>query len=274
MKAVRFVLVLVIAWGMQSGVSYAMADWLDKLSGPGPFRGWTVSYRFLCVTNTADQTSFRKVSITDATLDEQGRTVATWLGPHERTAFVVPRRAPMVDQNPPSMLTEAGLRDYRKGVAETDCKRDQRLRGYVSVTAGLYNSYENQLFPNDLSNHDHRVRISELSVTYTRRLQKALDVYAGVGISRFSGPAFDTFYHGSFTPLGLEFAPVALKNDGTTSRVLKFGVALTTFFPGFDSHDFCNPDIVSCAGIRADFKSRAELIPKLSVTVDVSQLLP
>ena len=273
MKAIRFVVVFAVAWCMQAGMSFAMEDWLDKLSGPGPFRGHGVGYRFLCVSNAADQEDFRMVSLTGPTTGtpfvEKESTLVTWLGPHERSAFVIPRKLPDKVPSPATPPNPASLREYRKMVAEVDCKSDLRLRGYASVT-GLFNqSYKNNLFPADPDNGRYRVRILDLSVGYTVRLNRALDVGASFGLSRFSGKVFDPFYRHSLTPISLEFSPLAVPRDGERVRAIKVGVAATTFFPGFEASDFCDRGPAACAGIR-EFKSSVELIPRVYVVVDLS----
>jgi hypothetical protein len=152
---------------------------------------------------------------------------------------------------------------------------DQRLRGYASLKGSYYHSHRNNLFPDKPGDPDNQVTIKGLELGYTVRLNRALDAGASLGFNRFSGKKFEPFSRGSITPLNLEFAPLALppekqeEGKGSRSRMLKVGLAVTMFFPGFEGSDFCDRDTTTCSQIR-EFKSHAELIPRLSIVIDTS----
>jgi hypothetical protein len=273
MKAARLCVAFAIAWSMQMGTSYALEDWLDKLSGPGPFWGLSVPYRFVCFSKSNDQTDFRRVPAvaafdTDPLTDNQ--TFVTWMTPSQQAAGIVPWTIPKAVTAPAAaaILSAQEQRTYRENQAHRDCYIDQRVNSYVTLSPGFYRSFKNRLFPADPKNDDYRVTILRLDAMYTFRLNRVVDIAAGVGVGRFSGEVFNSFTRASLTPIYVYFAPIAFHRDSQISRALRFGIGLSTYVGDFSASDFCNKSGVSCAGIDASFVSEKERLLKWSIDVD------
>jgi hypothetical protein len=262
-RAFRFAIAFGVAWCLQAGVSYAEMDWLDRLSGPGPFRGVFVDYRFLCVSNKADQTDFRALNTVSDTRDTSG-AVLTWLTPIDRTAlpWIWPRHLPP-PVPAPGPLNATRLDEYRRKVAEVDCKSDQRIRGYLIATYRHDGSTENRIVPNN-----SKVRIDGWSLGYVYRMGGAFALSESFGLNRFYGPAFAPFYRASVTPL-LEFFPLATASDAPFSHSLRFVMGATMFLKGFDTSDFCNRAGFACQR-ATPFHTSYELVPRFGIVIDPS----
>jgi hypothetical protein len=274
MKAARFGVAFAVAWCMQMGTSYALEDWLDKLSGPGPFWGLSLPYRFVCFSKANDQTDFRTIPQLAALDMDADRAFVTWMTPTQQAAGVFPSTIPKpVPTLAPGTLTATQQLAYRRAQAQRDCYIDQRVHSYVTLSPGFYRSLKNRLFPADPKNDDYRVTILHLDATYTFRLNRVVDIGAGVGVSRFSGEVFDPFTRASLTPIYFYFSPIAFRGDSQISRALRFGVGLSTYVGDFTASDFCNKSGVSCAGIDASFMSERERLLKWSIDVDPVLLL-
>lgn len=254
MKAIRLSVAFAIAWSVQGGVSYAAADWLDRLSGPGKFWGIVGSYRFLCVSKSQDQDNF---NVRFPGTQEPQRTLVSWLSPIHRGSGILPVITP-------EEATSTDVRARQQQTADYNCAFDRRLRGYATTTVGWYWSKTNNLFPQDPDNDLYQVKIFRWTGDYAVRLHPALDVGAGAGLGRFSGDAFDSFSRWFVTPLSIEFSPAALIADTQKHRAVGVGFALT-WFGDFDEQDFCTG--ANCAGIR-NFTSRREIVPRFFVTFD------
>ena len=261
MRITRFIILFGIAWTMQAGVCLAVDDWLDKLSGPGPFNGPFIGYRFMCATNFADQENFGRLSA-----NETSEGHVTWLKPWDRTATIVPRRAPdeLTALSSPDAAT---LRRYREGTADVDCKRDQRLRGYLILTLRRYTTDKNELVIGDADTR--KVTIKAFDVGYVNRLNGALDVNVAIGFNRFSGPAFASFnrYSGTYA---LEFAPFAVASDDPRAHAVKVTVGGKMFYGEFTAADFCNPEKAKCANTTWRSNGHYELVPTIGLILDTS----
>lgn len=262
MRQFTFVAVVALTWGMQTGVAYAAADWWDHLSGPGPFRGTYLEYRFLCVSNTADQINPK----TRAASLEEGTVEFTKLWPWQRSASVVALFNPPDIRRRQEALnasTEQDLTKLRKAQASLDCESDQRLRGYFIFTYRRLVSLENDLVLAD----DNQVHIQGFDVAYVARLNRALDFGVGLGLNRFDGAAFDTFDRISVTP-SLTYAPLGTGGYGPRTHVLKVEVSARAFLGGFKAADFCNQPGARC--IDPTWRSRIDIVPTIRLVIDPS----
>ena len=265
-------LAFAIAWTAQVGVSFAEANWWDHLSGPGPFKELFLGYRFLCVSSSVTQQGFPETRAlrnnrTDQPepYDEQPDVLFTKLLPWERTATLVPRHAPLVPPfDPTEVTTFAQVRQYRKLAAAADCKRDERLLGYVRVNFRWAVSVQN-----DLVAGDPEVHVRGFDVAYVDRIKGPFDISYAVGFNRFSGSSFESFDRISVSP-SLEYAPFATRGGGPRAHALKVIAGTMTFLKGFKASDFCNRNEARCLNPR--WRTGVELIPHIAVIVDLSML--
>lgn len=237
MRLTRLLALVGIAWWMQTGTSYA-ADWLDKLSGPGPFWGLSLHYRFACISSPP-----------------ANEKIVTWLSPVNRSSGILP------------IVSPASRGNSAEAAAAFNCSWDQEVHSYLTANIGFRQSFQNELFPGDPHNDLYRVRILDMGVTYAYRVSSAVDLSVTASLNRFTGDAFDPLYRAAITP-GVVIAPFAFTSNTQRSRAFGIGAGWTMFSPGFDAADFCNRPSVSCAGINTRFKSRMELIPQITVFLD------
>jgi len=249
MRSVRFVLAFALAWAMQAGVSYAETNWWDHLSGPGPFWGGFVDYRFGCFT-----------SVPRSERPDQQQTVFTFLAPSDRTAlpWFAKRAAPAAQ---PSSAEP-------RAMAANRCKRDE-LHDALILSLRWNQSYTNELTPRNSEGEEARVRIAGLEFGHVRRLKRGWSLRNTIGINRFSGDQFTTFYNGSNT-IALEFAPYAV-DDVSASRWIKIIAGATILYGGFEASAFCNRIATNpqCREIRAQHFG-TEAIPTVSFVIDPS----
>ena len=277
MRSIRFAVACWIAWSLQGGVSFAMEDWLDKLSGPGKFREEFIGYRFVCLSHSRDQTDFGKVPVIDSRtnmpfVEAEGEVHVTWLTPLDRTATIVWARAPELVK--PDVTTPDTLKAYRKRAAAIDCKRDQRLRGYAIVTLHRAVTDNNDLVAG--TDDAKNVIIKGFDVGYVSRLSGAIDIGLAIGYNHFSGPAFGSFNKASITT-SLDFAPFAIASDDPRAHLVKLTVGGKMFLGGFEASDFCKPEVAralnpaaSCANTTWRSYGSYEIVPTIGVILDPS----
>ncbi len=294
MRMMRFVIAFGIAWGMQAGVSFAEADWLDRLSGPGPFGGFNYSYRFLCMTTTGDQPDFGAVP--DATKNniaeipekanrrlkfgQHGSIPLLW-SREEKTDEEKKSSGPTLNNVPAEEPAKAraleaykqALNAYRREQATYFCHNDQYIRAYLAATYrhngndkhSAYRALFNLFNGRDKS----RVQIETLEVGYVRRVGP-FDLSETFGINYFHGPGFKRFWRGSATP-AVGFSPFAILSDRPAARFATFWISGHTFFDGFDSSDFCRNEQTACEGITP-FNTSTEIVPRFSLVLNPSVL--
>jgi len=149
------------------------------------------------------------------------------------------------------------------------CQNYQTLERGVIVSFTFSENYKSQRnpLPYDPENTANKtVHLSSYVVSLDLRLHAGLDVGMGLGVSHFSGDAFQSFDRFSFDPLRVVFRPVALlfPKGYVGSGKVKFSVRdlvqvklRAALFPqGFDANDF---------GATGDFDEPDELLFGCSV---------
>jgi hypothetical protein len=277
-KTLRVWVLSLIVCAFQTGTSFAASDWLDRLSGPGPFRSYVgLTYRFLCVTNgrTLRTTpGLPPLTASDVT-DSEG--YFTWLHPFEPSASVI--SVVDTDKLRESALTTSrsllqrsnATPDEWKPVANALCRSDERVKGYASISVRHFKSIENNLFARDPKNELYQVRLFDADVTYTARVNRAMSIGAGAGAFWFSGDSFDTFHRATVTPVIVEAAPFAAAGDRLKYRFLRLYGAYTMIVGQLDAADFCSRG--KCTARPASFHVANEFVWRYGVDVDVSAVL-
>jgi hypothetical protein len=258
-------------------VSFASADWLDKLSGPGPFKELFTGYRFGCVTVGSDQ-----------------KTRVNWLRPWERTATVIPRRVPFFDREIEQLATAKGgpdkitEEDRRKVEASVGCRSDQKVQGYLIATY-FFNKgigdFDNGTDDNDLVAEGpdlkadgpdvKHVGIQGFELAYFNRLNGAFDLGLGFGFKHFTGLAFGSLNKAYLAP-SLEFAPGAVAGNGPSAHVVKLVLGAKIFLGEFKSSDFCKPERstpdhpFTCANPAWRSNGHYEVVPTIGLIIDTS----
>lgn len=269
MRGIRFAIAFAVAWSLQAGVSFAAADWLDKLSGPGPFKELFTGYRFGCIAAGEDQ-----------------KPRFTWLKPWERTATVVPRGVPILQDEIDKLERRKGgaanvsTEDRRKAEASVACRSDQKVRGYVIATYFFkhgVDGYKNGTDDNDLvagGTDVKHVGIQGFDLAYFDRLG-AFDLGLGFGFKHFTGLAFGSFTEAYLAP-SLEFAPGAIASDAPSAHVVKLTLGAKIFLGGFESSNFCKPERsttehpFTCANPTWRTPGHYEVVPTIGFIIDTS----
>lgn len=243
-------LAFAIAWAAQVGVSSAEANWWDHLSGPGPFWGGFVDYRFGCFSSIARNPD----------RPDQQETLFTFLKPGDRTALPWVRKRP-------APMAQPSTAD-RKALAANQCKRDE-LHDSLILSLQWAQSYSNEVTPRNRDGDEARVRITGIELGHVRRLRRGWSLRNSFGINRFSGDQFTTFYNGSNT-IAVEFAPYAV-DDISASRWVKLVMGATVLYGGFEATAFCNrlETNPQCADI-APRHFGTEVIPIVKFVIDPS----
>ena len=263
MRLMRVIVLATFVFCLSGGVAFAAVDWLDKLSGPGPFRGLFKTYRFLCVSNTSNQQNFGQVmDASSQFVPETERRVVEWLTPIDAGAGLVSFKR--LEREP--ALTVAN----REAVARSGCRADRKVSAYADFTVARYRSLENALFSQDPGAKRHQVRIWDLKWTYALRVHPVVDIGASIGKHWYSGDEFETFSRTEFVPLLVQYSPLASLGDDVRYRIVRFQVAMITFDDGFTERDFCNRN---CTGID-QFSEKRDYLWRVGIYVDFAAIVP
>jgi hypothetical protein len=191
--------------------AYALwgGGWLERLSGPGPFRGQVLDYRFLCIAapDAKDESS--------------------------------------TSDPPPGKIVTRELRD-RVWLTGAGChflgSDDKRLE--VGVDFGFLRSTENVLDYGNrpgLTDDDKDVGLRTFAVTADFRVNRILDVGAGFGRASFRSPDADLFPGFSRTmsqPVRLTVRPLAALSNSRRAEALVMRFDATKFHGTFTADDF------------------------------------
>lgn len=122
-----------------------------------------------------------------------------------------------------------------------DCERDDPdgISGFLSFEFARGKSSENILFP-DSMNEQHQVTLLSYKGVGYYRVHSSVDAGIGIGLNRFSGEDFDTFYRVS-VPLRLRFVPAGFFDGGTRFRWIYLTVQGDVILGTFESADFGAP---------------------------------
>lgn len=100
-----------------------------------------------------------------------------------------------------------------------------------------YASKENQLFPSDPRSDFNQVKITSFEPSLMVPINNVVFVGAGVGLQRFSGDAFATFFRASVHG-NLRVLPLAGVGNVRLQRLIVLSWVPTLVFPGYDWEDF------------------------------------
>ena len=263
-RAIQCVVAFGIAWLLQVGVCFAEADWFDRASGPGPFKGFFLHYRFLCVSRV-DKISDDKTT--------KGNVSFTPLRPWERTATGLHLVTGAIETSKHKVLDESTPR----GACLSD---NESVRGYFEVIYRRAVSLENDLLKNQA-----KVHVVSWEIAYANRFSRAFDFSLGMGINYIdprrrgwdgeldaadTPDAFRSFERVSVTP-SIKWAPIASAGHSTWAHFITVQAGAAVFLRGFHARDFCNTGATACVD-PAWQTHGADVIPMARVLVDWSQL--
>ena len=207
--------------------SYALFGWIEQLSGPGPFRV-VLQFpldRLACVTK----------------LDGQPASLTHTFFPSTDA-----KRA-----DPATNATAACINDHPRIV-----------KVFFSTEFGLAATDRNGLF-SDPADGIHRVREYSVRGLGFWRATRFLDLGAGIGINRFSGRDFGSFYDLSI-PIRIRVVPAGFAGGNPRWRAVYVSLQMDYFPADWTAADFGAPD---------DWKQNGELIKSVFVGVDLLRFL-
>lgn len=246
-KLLRVLCICLLTSAALAGAAHANQDdgILEHLSGPGPFlRFPSLNIRVACITRVGN--------------DNHTVGVAPW-GRGSTSEFGI---KPYVA---PSGATA-------QQTAKQQCTHDEEVRGYITVSYGHYMSLSNNLFPNNLTDDQFKVKAEALSVRFMgRTLNDVVDVGFGLDMLMFHGEAFDRFTRMAVEPIRVSVAPFAALSDSPRSRAFRLVVAPKILIGSVDQNDFCNTS--ACNVAPRQFSARAETVWSTTVEFDVLTLI-
>ena len=246
MRRLRLFTSVLVAFFLATGVASAKQDdgLIEHLSGPGPFlRFPSLDVRVVCFTRVAN--------------NNYAVALAPW-GYGSTSEFAVrPYRA-----------TTTGAAE----TAKAQCSRDENVRGFITVAYGHQTSLENNLFPNNLTDDQFKVKAESLSVRFMgRTLNDVVDVGFGLNVFWFHGKAFETFTRFTLEPIRVSVAPFAALNNSARSRAFHLVVAPHLVLGSVNQDDFCNTS--GCTVVPRQFSAKFETLLATTFEVDILTLI-
>ena len=218
---------------------------IEQMSGPGPFvRFPSIDVRVLCITRVGNDNHTVGVAPWG-----RGSTAEVGFKPYTAPAGATPEQT-----------------------AKQQCSRDESVRGFVTVAYGHYTSLQNNLFANNLTDDQFKVKAESMSVRFMgRTLGDVVDVGFGLDMFMFHGKAFDTFTRVAVEPVRLSVAPFAAIRNSPRGRAFHLTVAPTILLGKLDQSDFCNTS--GCTAIPRQYSNRTETLWATSVEIDIVTLI-
>jgi hypothetical protein len=244
---------------------------LSELHGPGPFHGYSASVEFVCHTRESDVRAFAGRDVAPPA-PGQDRVYTTWIAPYRDAATLL-----KFGELPTTAEMTKAIAAAREGnvedLAHLLCLADRRVKGYATANVKYFRSYQNNVFPSDLTKDDYQVRFLDLSLSYFARVHPAVDIGMRAGVARFSGDVFDPFYRLSLDLAEAQFYPLALLGDELKFRAIAVGAAAHLHAPGFDRDDFCTEDGSGRCQLAREYVAAPHVQWRLSLQVRPAALI-
>ncbi len=207
--------------------------WIEKLSGPGPFSGFTADLRILCIALPSAR-------------------VANPMGPGEHLRWEINERASV-----------SGLGCH---YLKRDAPRLEVGVQYSRYSAGGDANLLDYSHRPDMAGRDRGVRMGLWMATVDIRVNHMVDVGTAFGRARFGSPdgVFHDFGRWEFDPFRVSLRPLSAVSDARWAEMLNLRMEGRWFIGGFDGDDF---------GARpGTFSERGELVLGWSIVADLGPL--
>lgn len=195
-------LMMFVLYPARADAIWGGLEWLDKLSGPGPFTGLSVNSRVLCFARQRR--------------DDPWVVKPVWGRYPDRDAAIIA---------PPC-----------RWVAPSEAEPEPYRFGYVDATVSVLWSKKNDLFGEARYDQPAQARAVTFRPGVMLRAYSWLDAGAAVGWYRFSGDAFESFTRFTIHPVRVTVSPFR-----GAARGLKFPVEVVYFKTRFEAADFGAP---------------------------------
>ena len=221
------------------------SGWLERLSGPGPFAGWALGPRLLCISTP--RTAAEAQAVGDA-LEK-----SVW---GRRLTF------PSDDNTARIYVTGAGCHFLP----------NESPRLEIGFERGWLHSVENVLDYSNapgLADDDKEVRLRTLLLTADIRINRILDVGVGLGRASFSSAStpdlFSRFSRTMSQPLRVTMRPLAAFSTSKRMQAIVVRFDATKFHGRFVAEDF--------GAVPASFDEPGEILWSWGLRVDPFALL-
>ncbi len=178
--------------------------WLERLSGPGPFQGYEVSFDFCLVS--------------EETVKENGSVEVT---------------------KPLTMAVAWSSKCLGLDRKKENVTKRYKHEGSFNVAYARLTSQENILeYPTGVTEEEKKIVVYQVSPSIDMRLNRTLDVGVGATLHWFTGDLFDTFLRVSVDLFRVRWTPLTLFGEKPGRRWLQLDVK-GSYFPGeFSAQDF------------------------------------
>jgi hypothetical protein len=215
----------------------AWYEWIDQLSGPGPFNGIDLQYRVACA----------------------------------QASNVAPAPAGTMPTNKPEEIralnTFRGAAKAGAAIAGAGCLFEPQKSpvAWLNMKVARLWSKDNHLTYGKTATADRTVNLWEFEPSFAVFVDEArfMQLAVGMGWMRFSGDAFDSFWRHYWKPVELTVTPGARLARGNGLRAFSFTMGVKIIPEGFDATDF--------GAVRGTFHTEQDILTTVSATIDFSR---
>lgn len=234
--------------------------WLERLSGPGPFRGFPVlEIRPICLAKTAEPS-----------VRVQGQTVIDSEEQKHLRKFIRPLRKG-AQGTPSAWLTLVGCHFLDTPDKKKSGRRPEAPRAEIGFQFSPLHSGANALeysAPGEGEPPlDTGINLRTYLFTFDIRITRILDVGAAVGWGTFGsqGELFDSFSRAIGQPMRLTTRPLAILWESKKAETLLIQFDGTRFAGGFSDDDF--------GAVLGTYDEPGEMLWTWSIKADLTALL-
>jgi hypothetical protein len=210
-------------------------DWIDELSGPGPFYGPSFEWRLICFS-VPDPANRDAVETTDESR-QAGARVLQFFGPG---CFF--KQVPVTHQR----------------------------RASINLKFGLLKAKKNNL-AYALPEADRDVKLTTLVPSISWRAARSVEFQFGAGVFWFSGPQFESFHRVVLQPVQADVKPLAAINHFRGAdpvwwdELLSLRGGLVIVPRGFDASDF--------GAVPGTFRVSRDTLKTAAIFVDLESIV-
>lgn len=260
MSLSRPLLLAVLLLGTMPGVAFAQDgfwEWVERLSGPGPFKGFRVELRLACIDRARGDAS-------GAPDDERSGRMRPGTDPDCLFLRDMPDDGTQAGSRASIAAPAGGNAASRQPASAPRMSSGQRPLATIGLGFAYGRSSDNVLqYDPGIPVSARRVRWISLGPSFDIRPHPSFELGAGFSLNWFSGDAFDSFQRFAFHPVRLKWFPLTALD--TRDDFLVVAVRSTLFTKGFVDEDF---------GARpGTYTEPGEMLWSAGIGIDVARLI-